>query len=110
MLSCYVSIQSLFLNPNSKSLRKSYGPTLRLVSNTSPPAMSDPNAAYRLWDYVPSVAAGAVAAGVFGVFMIAHIIFLFKKRTYFCIPLAIGAFCTYWISYTIPTSALTSIR
>ena len=58
--------------------------------------MSDPNAAYRLWDYVPSVVVGVVAAAIFGIFMLVHIIFLLKKRTYFCIPLAIGAFCTYW--------------
>ena len=67
-----------------------------LPSSTLLPDMSDPNAAYRLWDYVPSVAAGIAAAAVFGILMIAHIGFLFKKRTYFCIPLAIGAFCTYY--------------
>ncbi|KAI8932678.1 hypothetical protein NX059_010172 [Plenodomus lindquistii] len=48
---------------------------------------------YVLWPYTPTVAAGAVAAVVMGILVCIHTLRLATKRTWYCIPLVIGAVC-----------------
>jgi hypothetical protein len=50
---------------------------------------------YYLWYYVPSLGAAAVFLVLFGVLTIIHLYRLFKTRTWFCIPFAIGGICTF---------------
>jgi len=46
---------------------------------------------YVLWPYTPSIAGGAIAAGVFAILTGLHTWKLIKNRTWFCIPFVIGA-------------------
>ncbi|KAF1947476.1 RTA1 like protein [Clathrospora elynae] len=57
--------------------------------------MSDSEAVpkYVLWPYTPSIAGSAIAAAVMFILFGIHTFRLVKNRTWFCIPLVIGAAC-----------------
>jgi hypothetical protein len=49
---------------------------------------------YYLWKYVPSIAAAVILALIFLVMTGSISYRMFKTKTWFCIPFAIGGFCT----------------
>jgi hypothetical protein len=49
---------------------------------------------YYLWKYVPSIAAAVILALIFLVMTGLISYRMFKTKTWFCIPFAIGGFCT----------------
>ncbi len=53
--------------------------------------IDDDNTKY--WLYDPSRKLAGVAAGIFAILGILHLIFLILRRHWFCLPFALGAFC-----------------
>ena len=48
---------------------------------------------FALYRYTPSLPAAIVSAAVFGVLTIGHFWRMFRNRTWFCLPFAIGGVC-----------------
>lgn len=63
-----------------------------MSDNVSRPALDDPNA-YVLYRYIPSQVAAIIFVVTFGLTTLAHIFQLFKKRTWYFMPLIIGGIC-----------------
>jgi hypothetical protein len=47
----------------------------------------------KYWLYDPSQKLAGVAAGIFAILGILHLVFLTLRRHWFCLPFALGAFC-----------------
>jgi hypothetical protein len=54
---------------------------------------------YKLWNYTPSVAGGAIGAIVFAVVTSLHTYRLVRNRTWFCIPFVIGGLVSSKLQY-----------
>jgi len=63
-----------------------------MSDNITRPALDDPNA-YVLYRYIPSQVAAIIFVVTFGLTTLAHIFQLFKKRTWYFMPLIIGGIC-----------------
>ena len=63
---------------------------------------------YQLYRYTPSLAAAVVFIIVFSLLTIAHFFRLFQRRTWFCVPFAIGGLCK--SSITSPALPFTTIN
>ena len=52
-----------------------------------------------LWHYVPSLAASAAFAGLFGILTLANSLRMVLSRMWFCLPFVIGGICASFPSY-----------
>ena len=48
---------------------------------------------FKLYRYVPSLAAAVVATVVFGSLSVAHIFRIVRNKTWFCVPFVVGGLC-----------------
>jgi hypothetical protein len=73
------------------------------------PALDDPTA-WVPYRYYPSIVAAIVFVVAFGLTTLLHTFQLFKKKTWYFIPLIIGGFCTsHILSYHATTRMLTAL-
>lgn len=64
---------------------------------------------YYLWKYVPSAAAAGIFCAIFGVVTIAFVWRIWKTRTWFCIPFAVGGYSTWSPLYRALISSIADL-